>query len=691
MAMTLQEIRKKYPAYDDLSDIELADKIHSKFYADLPREDVYRKLELSNASTDYKPMELEVTKNAASDKPDWRGLAGDTIRMLGNALKGGIGLVRSAPKNLKEIGSELIDHPLSYPPHVAQQVLAGLVGGTRDVANLPHKFFDELADRHITPNWLRTGSIPEDTGLEKAVGFQPTKKSDELLRALPALYGGGKLVTPVVKKAKKVATAPSKEALFQRALNARIEEATDKIGMSKKDLESLKESLRRDYSKIHQEKLGDVTPIGQEEAINVKKGKLEKLKPLTEIPEQLVGDIPPEPDTKSIIEEKKSTAEQARQSAEKALGVLDNPRLKGGQIVQNAIKDVKKSSSDLYDAARKHYVDKQILADNSKEIKAITSDLEELKAADELAPGYGSGTDEQKTLEAQISALKSETVNASDIFDLQRTLEKMAQDTRKKQYSGVNEIEFKRLGSLAERLDKHASKLATRLEAVGGKDVQSMIKEANKGWATYKDLERNNVGKAALNKGELPSRAMIDIANTQPGNEFLRSLTDAYPELKRHMLAAHVGESNVNKLLKPNTLTKKYLEALPEVEDKVIALKEAIAGIKHGETKAANVKAEYDALVNSMKNAAKEQKARKDAIEASEKLKQQIKFHEDAIPKIREKMQVLDKHTAEHAKLQKELSEHKKHLADKNHLLKKYGNMLLKVTGLSTLGHKIGL
>lgn len=176
-----------------------------------------------------KPMELTLTKGAENNKADWKGLAGDTIRMLGNALKGGVGLVRNAPGNLKEIGSELIQHPLSYPPHVAQQVLAGLVGGTRDVANIPHKFFDELADRHITPNWLRTGSIPEDTGVEKFLGLEPTKKSDELLRALPALFGGGKLIQSGIKKTKPYFKAPDLQESI-RNTQSKVNTAIEKSG-----------------------------------------------------------------------------------------------------------------------------------------------------------------------------------------------------------------------------------------------------------------------------------------------------------------------------------------------------------------------------------------------------------------------------------------------------------------------------
>ena len=683
---------------DDWSPEQVESAIHENF----PDEGGGNESEIPptpfNENPNDKPMELELSKAAEpKERLGWKGLKDDVIESLGNALKGGIGFLGNIPDNLEKSGKYIEENPGSSILHNAGQLSAGTADIGKSIFNAPHDLNQYLAKKEILPEWAgKAGKliphIPEDTGLEKALGLEADpEKGDALIRAIPEIAS---IVAPGVglaKAGKRVLTAPSKETLFQRALEKKIATAEKEHALSKGDLDSLKESLRREYSSIHKQKVGEMTPIGQEENINIKKGKLEELKPLTEIPEKQVGELPPEPDTRAIIQEKKTAAETARKEAEEALGVLDHPRLKGGAIIQKAIKDVKQSSSDLYDSARKHYTDKKILADNSKEIKSVTADLEALKAADDLAPGYGSGTAEQKALESQLNALKGEQVNASDIFDLQRTLEKMAKDTRTKQYSGVSELDFKRLGNLAERFDNHADKLATRLESVGGKEVQGMIKEANKGWKTYKELEKNNVGKAALSKGEIPSRAMIDIANTQKGNEFLQALTETYPELKKHMLAAHIGEGSVNKLLKPTSLTKKYLEALPEVEEKVQDLKQAIAGIKEGENTARGVKKEYDALVTSMKDAAKEQKVRQDAIKESDTLKKQIKFHEDAIPKLEAKIKAAEKKGEEHVKLSNELKEHKQKLQDKNHLLKKYGDIVLKATGVSSLMGKFGL
>lgn len=615
----------------------------------------------------------------------WKGLKEDAIGMLKNMFKSGAGFTRRALPNLADVGSQFAHHPIDYPPHVAKQVLASLGEGAKGLLNLPHEVIAELGRKELIPEWLKKYNelpfthIPEDTGVEKALGFEPTRKSDELLRALPALYGGGQLLKSPIKKGVDWAKSPSKDTLFQRALEEKIGEAKEAHNLSKTQVQELQDALTEQFSGEFGKKIGKTTPVGQKESINVKEAKIKELEPETKIPEEKIGELPPEPDTESLMKSRKDAAEAARKDAEQTLGSLDNPRLKAGATVQKAIKDVKKSSSDLYDSARKHYAEEKIVADNSKEIKAITSDLEELKAADELAPGYGSGTAEQKALESQINALKAEKVNATDVFDLQRTLEKMANDTRKKQYSGVNELEFKRLGGLAERLDNHAEKLAKRLEAVGGKEVQSMIKEANKGWKTYKDLEKNSVGRAALKKGEIPSRAMIDIANTQPGNEFLQALTESYPELKKNMLAAYTGESNVNKLMKPTTLTKKYLEALPEVEEKVQELKNAIAGVKEGETEARNIKKGYKELVNSMKAAADKQKVRQDAIKQSEQLKKEIKFHKEAIPKLEARIKDAEAKGLEHAKLDKELTEHKQKIQDKGGKLKEFAKLFAKV------------
>jgi hypothetical protein len=624
------------------------------------------------------------------------GVVGDIARGTANAVKGGVGFLANTPQMTEDLGEQLLENPGTAPLRGLGQIAAEGAEIGKGLVNMPYNLNQYLARKHLLPQLIgKLGKfiphIPEDTGIEKLLGLEE-RKGDKLLRGLTeagGLVAGG---APLAKSIAKKVTAPSKERLFKRALEEQIDLAAKEKGLATDEFNSLKESLRDQYSKIHGERVGELTPIGQKEQINIKKLELEANPKKGEIPEGELPSIPEKPDTTAMLDEHKKAIDEAKDAAEKGLDILDNPTIKAGGKIKQAIEHVKNTASSLYDAARNHYKDKQILADNSAEIRAVTKDLEELKAADELAPGYGSGTTEQKALEEQLQALKEEKVNASDIFDLQRTLEKMAENTRGKQFesgTGRTDLERKRLGEIAQKLDSHADTLAKRLESVGGKDVQKMIIEANKGWRVFKELSQgkyengvfksNPVGKAALKSGNVPNNALIELAKDHPANDFLKGLVDTNTELRKHLLAAYSGEKNVNKLLKPSSVIDNYIKSLPEVEERLNAFKNAIADYKAGEKEAGKINKAHEELVKSMKDAAE-----------AKQLQQQIKFHEEAIPEIKAKMDKVDKKSVEHEKLQKQLKEHEQKLADKNHLLRKYGKTALGVLGINELTRKLG-
>jgi hypothetical protein len=58
---TIAEIREKYPQYSDMPDAALADALHSKFYADIPKTDFYAKIGLSTAPKAGEGMPKERT------------------------------------------------------------------------------------------------------------------------------------------------------------------------------------------------------------------------------------------------------------------------------------------------------------------------------------------------------------------------------------------------------------------------------------------------------------------------------------------------------------------------------------------------------------------------------------------------------------------------------------------------------
>jgi len=633
-----------------------------------------------------KPMELELNKGQPKERTGVMGVISDVARGTGNAVKGGINFLAKTPDMLEDLGEELLEHPGTGQLRGLAEIAAEGAEMGKGIINAPYNLNQYLARKHLLPQVLgKLGKliphIPEDTGLEKALGLE-ARKGDKLLRGLTeaaGLVAGG---APIAKGIKKAVTAPSKERLFKRALESKIAKAAEEKGLAVGDLDKLKEALTDEYTKLHPSRPGELTPGGQQSEINIKKQKLEANPQKDNIPEGELPTIPEAPDTKGMLERHQKAIDEAKEAAEADVGILSNPKLGARKKIKSAIKEVKGSASELYEASRNHYKDQKISADNSAEIKAATKELEAMKDADELAPGYGSGTGEQKALEAQIEALKGEKVNASDIFDLQRTLEKMAENTREKQFAsgkGTTDLDRNRFGQIAEKLDFHAEKLAKRLESVGGKDVQKMITEANKGWRVYKQLSLDNpVGKGAM-YGEIPNQALIKIADDHPANDFMKALVDSDPQLRKQLLAAYSGESNVNKLLKPSSVIDGYIKSLPEVEEKLTAFKNAVSDYKAGEKSAAKISKAHEDLVKSMKEVAQ-----------AKQLQQQIKFHEEAIPKIREKMKKVDEKSAEHAKLDKQLKDHEEHLADKNYLLKKYGKYVVGYVIGKEVANRVG-
>lgn len=64
---TLNEIRTKYPQYNDMSDQEFSDKFHQKFYSDMPKEEFYHKIGFSPSNTNEQGQEFNAGKWLKND------------------------------------------------------------------------------------------------------------------------------------------------------------------------------------------------------------------------------------------------------------------------------------------------------------------------------------------------------------------------------------------------------------------------------------------------------------------------------------------------------------------------------------------------------------------------------------------------------------------------------------------------
>jgi hypothetical protein len=115
MAITIRDVREKYPQYDSISDDELADKLHSKYYPNLDKKDFYNRIGLQSEA-----------------KPEgWKGVAKDISQIpgaLGKAIFPGI------PNQIRGIAS----NPERLPGNVLQ--------GIADLGQAPTAAMPALAD-----------------------------------------------------------------------------------------------------------------------------------------------------------------------------------------------------------------------------------------------------------------------------------------------------------------------------------------------------------------------------------------------------------------------------------------------------------------------------------------------------------------------------------------------------------------
>jgi hypothetical protein len=163
---TIQEIRKQYPQYSDMSDQQLADALHRKFYSDMPRDEFNKKIGLSS-----KPAQ----KPKRSLSQEFTGAMANINRGLGIAdeLQGAFMTVEDAVRgNIKG------RNPLEVLGSVGQNFREnmGVIRGQED---------DFAARRPIAANMLRS------TGAGATV-FVPGGAGTQALRAPNALMGAVK-------------------------------------------------------------------------------------------------------------------------------------------------------------------------------------------------------------------------------------------------------------------------------------------------------------------------------------------------------------------------------------------------------------------------------------------------------------------------------------------------------------------
>jgi len=106
---TIVEIREKYPQYSDMPDAALADALHSKFYADMPKTDFYTKIGLTQQYGSAVPSATPVRQDAIPQaRAPSRGALDYIAGIPETAVTAGFGMLKGAVAPFAAVAGELL-------------------------------------------------------------------------------------------------------------------------------------------------------------------------------------------------------------------------------------------------------------------------------------------------------------------------------------------------------------------------------------------------------------------------------------------------------------------------------------------------------------------------------------------------------------------------------------------------------
>lgn len=171
----LTDLREKYPQYNVLSDKELADRFHQKYYSEMPINAYYEKIGYSEPAK------------------GWEGVGED----IGKSLK-------EVPTDLWEMIKQLpgeVFGAATHPGRIPQNLGAGLAQGGAGILNTPANIRDYLASKNIISNEspslrLPESILPKNYNYAEGVGLEGTEPGDALVQGIGAsapYVAGGEL------------------------------------------------------------------------------------------------------------------------------------------------------------------------------------------------------------------------------------------------------------------------------------------------------------------------------------------------------------------------------------------------------------------------------------------------------------------------------------------------------------------
>jgi len=167
MAITIQEVRQKYPQYEDLSDKQLVDSLHSKYYSDIPINEFYTQVGL----TETKPIEL-TEKEKAIDK----------LKSFTSGAYKGLSYIPGFAGDIEQLGLEILPKMGSFGEILTTPISELITGKPAEV-------------KPIFPTSAQIREKAEEfvPSLEAVGEYQPKTRFGEYLQTIPEFAAPGLL------------------------------------------------------------------------------------------------------------------------------------------------------------------------------------------------------------------------------------------------------------------------------------------------------------------------------------------------------------------------------------------------------------------------------------------------------------------------------------------------------------------
>lgn len=187
----LDEVRQKYPQYNDWSDEELAEGLYEKHYSDMSPSDYYKQIGLPNPHAGFKGVGEDIVSGLKGAFPK----AGEVIGATAKGLYDIGGGNAPAPKTLADYLRFAVGIPTEAekehgysPERFGRVAVASALKGARGLLNVPGNMLDYAKEKEFlpesTPVWRPSEAI-QNEDYDKLLGVEGERAGD----IIPAAAG----------------------------------------------------------------------------------------------------------------------------------------------------------------------------------------------------------------------------------------------------------------------------------------------------------------------------------------------------------------------------------------------------------------------------------------------------------------------------------------------------------------------